>query len=80
MGEAGNLMYESVLKLALLCMWGPPESAEFPSVTIELAPTLGAEFATLFKTALFISLETRPRFERPFPGTVLDELTKGELK
>lgn len=80
MGEAGKCKYESVLKLALLCKWGPPESAELASVTKELAPTLGPEFATLFKTALFISPETGPRFERPVPGIVLDELPKDELK
>lgn len=63
-----------MLKLALLCKLGPPESAELASVTRELAPTLGAEFVTLFKTALLISPETRPRFERPVPGIELDEL------
>lgn len=73
-------MYESVLKLALLCKWGPPESAEFASVTKELAPTLRAEFATLFKTALLISPETGPIFDRPVPGTEFDELPKDELK
>ena len=80
MGDAGKRKYESVLMLALLCKWGPPENAEFASVTKELAPTLGAEFATLFKTALFISPDTRPRFERPAPGTALDELPNDELK
>ena len=51
-----------MLTLALLCKWGPPERAEFASVTKELAPTLGAEFVTVFKTALLISPETGPRF------------------
>ena len=69
-----------MLTLVLLCKWGPPEREEFASVTKELAPTLGAEFATVFKTALLISPETGPRFEQPAPGTVLDELTKDELK
>ena len=80
MGDAGNRKYESVLTLALLCKWGPPERAEFASVTKELAPTLGAEFATLFKAALFISPETGPKFVRRAPVTVLDELTIDELK
>jgi hypothetical protein len=62
-GDAGNLKYESPLMLALLCIWRSPESAEFASVTKELAPTLGAELATLFKIALFISPETGPRLE-----------------
>lgn len=61
MGDAGKRIYESVLMLALLCKWGPPEKAEFASVTKELAPTLGPEFATLFNIALFISPETGPR-------------------
>lgn len=49
-------------------------------MTIELAPTLGPEFATLFKAALFISPETGPRFERPVPGIELEEFPKDELK
>lgn len=79
-GEAGKHKYDSVLMLALLCKWGPPESAEFASVTKELAPTLGPEFATLFNTALFMSPETGPRFERPVPGIELEEFAKDELK
>lgn len=75
MGDAGNRIYESVLKLALLCKWGPPDNAEFASVTKELAPTLGPEFATLFNTALFISPETGPRLGRPVPGIELDEFS-----
>lgn len=66
--------------LALLCKWGPPESAEFASVTKELAPTLGPELATLFNAALFISPDTGPRFERPVPGIELEEFPKDELK
>lgn len=80
MGEAGKRKYDSVLMLALLCKWGPPESTEFASVTKELAPTLGPEFATLLKTALFMSPETGPRFERPVPGMELEEFPKDELK
>lgn len=80
MGEAGRRKYDSVLMLALLCKWGPPESTEFASVTKELAPTLGPEFATPLKTALFMSPETGPRFERPVPGMELEEFPKDELK
>lgn len=80
MGEAGKRIYDSVLMLALLCKWGPPEKAEFASVTKELAPTLGPEFATLFNTALFTSPETGPRFGRPAPGIELDEFPYDELK
>lgn len=80
MGDAGKRIYDSVLMLALLCKWGPPESAEFASVTKELAPTLGPEFATLFKTVLFMSPETRPRLARPVPGIELDELPNDEVK
>lgn len=75
MGDAGNRIYESVLKLALLCKWGPPDNAEFASVTKELAPTLGPEFATLFNTALLISPETGPRLGRQVPGIELDEFS-----
>lgn len=80
MGDAGKRKYESVLLLALLCNRGPPDSAEFASVTNELAPTLGPEFATLFRTALLMSPETGPRFKRPFPRNELDVLPKHELK
>lgn len=79
-GDAGKRMYESVLMLALLCKCGPPDSAELASVTKELAPTLGPEFATLFKTTLFMSPETVPRLGRPVPGTELEELPNEELK
>ena len=80
MGDAGKRMYDSLLMLALLCKWGPPESTEFASVTKELAPTLGPEFATPLKTALFMSPETGPKFERPVPGIELEEFPKDELK
>ena len=80
MGDAGKRIYDSVLMLALLCKWGPPESAEFASVTKELAPTLGPEFATLLKTALFMSPETGPKLGRPVPGIEFDELPNDELK
>lgn len=73
MGDAGRRIYDSVLMLALLCKWGPPEKAEFASVTKELAPTLGPEFATLFNIALLMSPETGPRLGRPVPGIELDE-------
>jgi hypothetical protein len=79
-GDVGNRMYDSVLMLTLLCRWGPPGSAEFASVTKELAPTLGPEFTTLFKTALFISPETRPKLGRLVPGYELDEFPYDELK
>lgn len=68
-GDAGSRIYESVLKLVLLCKLGPPESPEFASVTKELAPTLGPEFATLFNTTLL----TGPIVARPFPGIEFDE-------
>jgi hypothetical protein len=80
MGDVGNRMYDSVLMLTLLSRWGPPGSAEFASVTEELAPTLGPEFATLFKTALFIPPETGPKLGRPVPGYKLDEFPYDELK
>lgn len=82
MGDAGagRRIYDSVLMLALLCKRGPPESAEFASVTKELAPTLGPEFPTLFKTVLFTSPETGPRLERPVPGIEFDEFPNDELK
>lgn len=66
--------------LALLCNWGPPESAEFASVTNELAPTLSPEFATLFKTVLFMSPETEPRLGRPVLEIKLEEFPNDELK
>lgn len=85
-GEAGKHKYEDSLLLLLLMLalrwrWGPPpDKDEFASVTRELAPTLGPEFATLFRTALFMSplAETGPRFDRPVvgPGNELDELAK----
>lgn len=66
--------------LTLLCKWGPPERAEFASVTKELAPTLGPEFATLFNTALFISPEAEPKLGFPVPGIELDEFPYDVLK
>lgn len=79
-GDAGKRMYDSVLMLALLCKCGPPERAEFASVTNELAPTLGPELATLSKTALFISPETGPKSEHPVPGIEFDEFANDWLK
>lgn len=55
MGEAGSRLYDSAFILALRCKWGPPESAEFASVTKELAPTLSPEFAALFRARLMSS-------------------------
>lgn len=66
--------------LALLWRWGPPESPEFASVTNELAPTLGPELGTLFKTVLLTSPDTGPKLARALPGIVLDEFPKDELK
>lgn len=65
--------------LALLCNRGPPEKAEFASVTNELAPTLGPEFATLFRTVWLTSPETGSIFERPVPEIELAEFPKDEL-
>ena len=73
MGDAGRRMYDSVLKLALLWRCGPPESPELASVTNELAPALGPEVGTLFKTVLLASPDIGPRFERPAPGVPKDE-------
>lgn len=78
-GEAGNLMYDSVLALALLWIRGPPPPPlpplrpELASVTSELAPILGPEVAMLFMTVLVMS---PTMFERMLFGIEFVELLK----
>lgn len=60
-------------------MWGPPESPELASVTNELAPTLGPELGTLFKTELLTSPESGPMLARGLLGIECKELPKFEL-
>lgn len=79
MGDAGRRIYESVLKLPLLCKLGPPDKPEFASVTNELAPTLGPEFPTLCKTLLLMSADKGSILECP-PGNECDEFPNDELK
>lgn len=59
---------------------GPPESPELASVTNELAPTLGPELATLFRTVLLTSPDRGPKLDRGFPGSEFDEFPKDEVK
>lgn len=66
MGEAGSRIYDSLLKLVLLCNCETPESAELASVTRELAPTLGPEVFPVLLSIWLISLEAGPRPEQRF--------------
>lgn len=61
--------------LALRWRRGPPERVELASVTNELAPTLGPEFAVRF-----ISPETGPRVVRPVPEIELEEFPNDEFR
>ncbi|KAF5810059.1 hypothetical protein HanXRQr2_Chr04g0164931 [Helianthus annuus] len=72
-GDAGKRIWDSVLILALLWRCGPlPESPELASVTIELAPMLVPEVATLFITLLGMSAKTGGTLGCIFLGTGFD--------